>query len=57
MPKYTMTKIEKISEVSIEVEKVYKEEERLLLSSKEWLAFSKSYNGFHLNGQLKVYHP
>lgn len=41
-----MTKTRKLSEVSQEVEKLYAEEERLLLSSKEWLAFIKSYNGF-----------
>jgi hypothetical protein len=41
-----MTKTGNLSEVSQEVEKLYAEEERLLLSSKEWLAFVKSYNGF-----------
>jgi hypothetical protein len=41
-----MTKTGNLSEVSQEVEKLYVEEERLLLSSKEWLSFIKSCNGF-----------
>ena len=41
-----MTKTGNLSGLSQEVEKLYLEEEKLLLSSKEWLSFIKSYNGF-----------
>jgi hypothetical protein len=41
-----MKKPEDITGVSKEVERLYFEEERLLLSSKEWVSFSKSYTGF-----------
>jgi hypothetical protein len=41
-----MDKTEKPSEISQQVEKLYLEEEKLLCSSKEWLSFIKSYNGF-----------
>lgn len=41
-----MSKTENLSEISQEVEKLYLEKEKLLLSSREWLSFIKSYNGF-----------
>lgn len=46
MPELTMTKAGNLNEVSEKVEKLHTEEEKLLLSSKEWLAFVKSYDGF-----------
>ena len=41
-----MKKPEDIAGVLKEFEKLYFEEERLLLSSEEWVSFSKSYTGF-----------
>lgn len=41
-----MSKTEDLREISPEVETLYIGEEKLLLSSKEWVSFIKSYNGF-----------
>jgi len=41
-----MSKTKNLSQISREVEKLYFEEENLLISSKEWLSFIKSDNGF-----------
>jgi hypothetical protein len=41
-----MTKTGNLSGVSQEIEKLYVDEERLFLSSREWLVFIKSYKGF-----------
>jgi hypothetical protein len=46
MPEWIMTKIGKLNIVLKEVERLYGKEEKLLLSSKEWLTFIKSYYGF-----------
>ena len=41
-----MSETEDLSEISQEVETLYLGEEKLLLSSEEWISFTKSYNGF-----------
>jgi len=41
-----MSKADNFDKISQEVEKLYLNEEKLLLSSKEWDSFIKSYNGF-----------